>query len=48
MFQKVKVAREEEREEEAGEKNLTFSEQRKNCLLQQSISIFEVENNQVH
>lgn len=47
MFQKVKAAREGEREEE-GEKNLTFSEHRENCLRQQSISIFEVENNQVH
>ena len=47
MFQKVKVAREGEREEEEGEKNLTFSEHRKNCLRQQSLSIFEVENNQV-
>ena len=28
MFQKVKVAREGEREEEEGEKNLTFSEQK--------------------
>ena len=48
MFQKAKVAREGEKEEEEGEKNLTFSEHRKNCLLQQSISIFEAENNQVH
>lgn len=48
MFQKVKAAREGEKEEEEGEENLTFSEHRKNCLLQQSISILEAENNQFH
>lgn len=36
------------REGRERERNLNFSEHSKNCLLQQSISVFEVENNQVH